>query len=194
MEYKYINIRFDEETLKKFSKYGMIAGIVMMLIGIGGILLPPMMSLTVVTFMAWLFIFSAFVQGYNTYKNYRKSVSAWLKAILSLVTGFLFLFFPVSGIAVVGMLLAVYLMIDAYSSIAFAFEYKPNKGWWMMLINGIFSLLLSLILIIGWPFNSIVLVGLFVGASLFFDGVALFTFAINAKKLSKDNNSSEDKE
>ncbi|NPA73387.1 MAG: hypothetical protein GXO12_01620 [Epsilonproteobacteria bacterium] len=195
MEYKYINIKFDEETLKKFSKYGMIAGIVMMLIGLGGILLPPVMSLTIVTLMAWMFIFSAFVQGYNTYKNYKKSVSAWLKAILSLITGFLFLIFPVGGIAVVGMLLAVYLMIDAYSSIAFAFEYKPNKGWWMMLINGFFSLALSFILIVGWPFNSVVLVGLFAGASLFFDGVALLTFAINAKKLnSKNDENSENSE
>ncbi len=177
-----IQFKFDKETLKKFSNYGIAAGIVMMLLGLGGIVLPPMMSLAVVTFMAWLFIFSAFVQGYNTYKNYRKSVSAWLKVILSLVSGFLFLFFPIEGVAVTGMLLAVYLMIDAYSSISFSFEYKPHKGWWVMLLNGVFSLILSFILIAGWPFSSVVLVGLFVGVSLFFDGVSLLIFAINAKK------------
>lgn len=186
-----VKFQFDKETLKKFSKYGVIAGILMMLIGLSGIFLPGLMSIAVVTFMAWMFIFSAFVQGYNTWKNYRSSFVAWLKPLLSLIAGGLFLVFPVEGIAVTGILLATYLLIDAYSSIAFGIEYKPNKGWWMMILNGIFSIILAVILMVGWPFSSIVLVGLFVGVSLFFDGVALLTFAIGAKKLEKDDTKKE---
>jgi uncharacterized membrane protein HdeD (DUF308 family) len=166
----------------------------MMLIGLAGIFLPPIMSVAVVTFMSWMFIFSAFVQGYNTWKNYRKSFVAWLKPVLSFAVGILFLLFPIQGVAVVGILLATYLLIDAYSSIAFGFEYKPNRGWWMMILNGIFSIILAIILLMGWPFSSIVLVGLFVGVSLFFDGVALLTFAIGAKKISNDSNEEKNKE
>lgn len=184
----FVKFQFDQETLKKFSKYGIIAGILMMLTGLAGIFLPPIMSVAVVTFMSWMFIFSALVQGYNTWKNYRKSFVAWLKPVLSLAVGILFLLFPIQGIAVVGILLATYLLIDAYSSIAFGFEYKPNRGWWMMILNGIFSIILAIILLMGWPFSSIVLVGLFVGLSLFFDGVALLTFAIGAKKINNDSN------
>ena len=189
-----VKFQYDKETLKKFSKYGVIAGILMMLIGLSGIFLPGLMSIAVVTFMAWMFIFSAFIQGYNTWKNYRSSFVAWLKPLLSLVTGILFLLFPVEGIAVTGILLATYLLIDAYSSIAFGMEYKPNRGWWMMILNGIFSIILAIVLMIGWPFSSIVLVGLFVGVSLFFDGVALLTFAMGAKKLENDETKNENKE
>ena len=183
----YANLKFDKETLEKYSKYGKIAGVLMMVIGLGGVFLPPVMSIAVVTFMAWMFLFSALVQGYNTLKNYRKSFIAWLKPILSFITGILFLLFPIQGIAVVGMLLAVYLLIDAYTSIAFGIEYKPNKGWWMMVLNGVLSIVLSIILMMGWPFSSIVLVGLFVGVSLFFDGVALLTFALGAKNLEEQD-------
>ncbi len=188
----YANLKFDKETLEKYSKYGKIAGVIMMLIGLGGVFLPPVMSIAVVTFMAWMFLFSAFVQGYNTFKNYKKSFIAWLKPILSFITGILFLLFPIQGVAVVGMLLAAYLLVDAYTSIAFGFEYKPNKGWWMMVLNGVLSIILSIILMVGWPFSSIVLVGLFVGVSLFFDGVALLTFAYGAKNL--ETNEKNEKE
>ncbi len=190
----FVKFEFDQDILKKFSKYGIIAGILMMLIGLAGIFLPPIMSVAVVTFMAWMFMFSAFVQGYNTWKNYRKSFVAWLKPILSLLVAIVFLIFPIQGIAVVGILLATYLLIDAYSSIAFGFEYKPNRGWWMMILNGIFSIILAIILLMGWPFSSVILVGLFVGVSLFFDGVALLTFAIGTKNINnetKENNKSE---
>jgi len=56
----------------------------------------------------------------------------------------------------------------------------------MMILNGIFSIILAGILLASWPFSSIVLVGLFVGISLFFDGVALLIFGLGAKKLSDD--------
>ncbi|MCF6202029.1 MAG: hypothetical protein L3J42_07915, partial [Hydrogenimonas sp.] len=56
-----------------------------------------------------------------------------------------------------------------------------NKGWWMPMINGALSLLLAFILIAGWPMSSIVLVGLFVGISLFFDGVVLIVLGAKAK-------------
>ncbi len=182
---EFIKMQFDAELLKKFSKYTLIAGILMMIIGFVGVFAPQAFSLAVVSFMSWLFLFSAFVQGFNTYKNYRKSFSAWLKPIMSFITAVLFVFFPIEGVAATGMLLAVYLMIDGYSSIAFGFEYKPHKGWWMMILNGIFSIILAVILISGWPFSSFVLVGLFVGISLIFDGVALITFALGARKLNQ---------
>ncbi len=181
-----MSLNFDKEILKKFSKYTLFAGIIMVIIGFAGVIVPQMLSIAVVNFLAWLFMFSAFVQGYNTYKNYKRSFVAWLKPLISFVSGLLFIFFPIEGVAVTGMLLAVYLMIDGYSAIAFAFEYKPHKGWWMMLVNGIFSIILATVLILGWPFSSLLLVGLFVGVSLVFDGFALIALAMGAKKLSDD--------
>jgi len=190
----FITFRFDKETLKKFSKHTLIAGVLMALIGLIGVFAPSLMSLVVVNFLAWLFLFSAFVQGYVTYKSYSGSFSAWLKPVMSLIAAMLLLFFPVEGVAAVGMLLAAYLLVDAFSSIGFGLDYRPNKGWWMMILNGILSIVLAVILLAGWPFSSIILVGLFVGISLFFDGVALIAFGLGAKKLTDDEIKKEKKE
>lgn len=40
-------------------------------------------------------------------------------------------------------------------------------------MNAILSLLMAMVFIMGWPETSIVIIGLLVGFSLFFDGMAL---------------------
>ncbi len=108
--------RFDPDTLKKFSRHTIVAGVIMSLVGLTGIIAPQIMSLVVVSFMAWLFLFAALVQGYATYKSYRGSFTAWLKPAMMLIASLLLLFFPLEGVAAVGMLLAAYLLVDAYAN------------------------------------------------------------------------------
>ncbi len=43
----------------------------------------------------------------------------------------------------------------------------------LLILAGLASLALAVIFIAGWPFNSLWLVGLLVGISLLFDGIAL---------------------
>jgi len=174
---------FDRETLKKFSKASIIAGILMVLVGALGIFAPTIMSLVVETFIGWLFITSAIIQGYITYKVYRKSFSAWLKPMLSLLVGIMSLMYPLAGIAGLALLLVSYLLIDAYASFGFAMEYKPNKGWWMLLVNSVISVVLAALIMVGWPVSSIFWVGLYAAISLLVDGITLVTLGVGAKKL-----------
>ena len=185
---------FDEQTLKRYSTQTIVAGVLMVLLGLVGVFAPTLMSLVVVNFLAWLFLFSAIVQGVITWKSYRSAFSAWLKPVISLIAALLLLFFPFEGVAAVGMLLATYLLVDAYSSLTFGWQYRPNRGWWLMIANGILSILLAIIIIIGWPFSSIVLVGLLVGISLFFDGVTLIAFGVGAKKTGAEVNDRQKRE
>jgi len=179
--------QFDKETLKKYSNQTIFAGILMMVLGLVGVFAPTLMSVVTVYFLAWLFLFSGIVQGYNTWKSYNGHLGAWLKPTISIITAFLLMFFPLPGVAATAILLVVYLLMDAYSSLTLGWQYKPNKGWWLMLINGILSIVLAIILLVGWPVSSLVLVGLFVGISLFFDGAALVGMGLGAKKISDED-------
>ncbi len=177
-----IRFTFDKDRLKKFSTHTIVAGILMTIVGVAGIFMPAVLSLVVATLLAWLFLMSAFIQGYITFKNYRGSFSAWLKPILSLITGLIFIVFPTAGIAAVAMLLVAYLFLDAYSSFGFAMDYKPHKGWWVFILNAIVSVILAALLTIGWPANSLYWVGIFAAISLLFDGIALLTIGITLKR------------
>ena len=100
---------------------------------------------------------------------------AWLKPVLLLVVGGLMLVYPVTGVATLGLLLAIYLLMDAFGSFALAQSIHPAKGWGWMAFNGVISALLAALFLIGWPATSIWLVGLYVSISLIFDGWSLVT-------------------
>ncbi len=185
----FVQLLFDKDTLKRFSTQTIVAGVLMMIVGAVGIFAPSLMSLVVVTFLGWLFLVSAAVQGYITWKSYRKSFSAWLKPVLSLVTGVLFFAFPFESVAAVAILLSAYLLIDAFASFGFAMDYRPNSGWWLLIVNALLSIVLAVLILIGWPASSLMWVGLFAAVSLFFDGVALLSMGIGARKLAKEDES-----
>ena len=95
------------------------------------------------------------------------------------------LFYPMNGIAVIGLLLAVYLVLDAFGSFTFARMIYPLKGWGWMAFNGAISLLLVTLTVVDWPTSSTVIVGLYVAISLFFDGWALIYLGWMQRKLSQ---------
>jgi len=66
-----------------------------------------------------------------------------------------------------------YNFMDAFSSFSLAFSFRPQKIWLVWLFNTITSLALGVLFVIGWPTNSLFLIGILVGISLLFDGIAL---------------------
>ncbi|SFV53523.1 Bll4390 protein [hydrothermal vent metagenome] len=90
---------------------------------------------------------------------------------------------PITAVASLGILFAIYFFMDSFASVALAFELRPEKMWWMSLINGLLSLVIGIYFIIGWPISSMFLVGFLVGVSLFFDGIVLLSLGSVAKTL-----------
>ncbi len=166
-------LAIDEKALDKFGPFTLIIGILLIVLGVVGVVLPGVMSLGTVVFVAWLLLTGGILWVVHTYKHSPTHLMHWLKPILLLVTGGLMLFYPLSGVAAVGLLLAIYLLLDAYGSFALAQMIRPARGWGWMSFNGLISLLLALLFLIGWPSTSLWLVGLYVGISLIFNGLAL---------------------
>jgi len=154
------------------------------------------MSLTTAYFIAWLLLFSGIFIAIHTYKTNKKDWLGWLKALLFIVTSILTFLNPLPGVAALGIILAAYLLVDAILSFSLAWKQKGEKGWWLIALNGLLSLILSFIFIWKWPFSSLYLVGLYVGISLFFDGIILLTMAENIEEIEKelDESSSQPQE
>ncbi len=176
----------DKTLLKQFGKYATTAGIIFLLLGVLGIFFPGIMSIAVVFFVGWIMVLAGLLAGYFTYMTDRGEWLGWLKAFILLVTGLLLVLYPMPGIAAIGLLLALYLLMDAFGSAAIGFSVKPMKGWWLWIVNALLSLVLAIIFIVGWPFSSLWLVGLFIGISLFFDGAVLISMGRVFKELDED--------
>ena len=174
--------RIDKEKLKEFSTLSIISGIIMVIAGILAIIHPIAGSLTFVLFLGALFIGMGLIQGFTTFKAHTKSLSAWFKVLMLLITGILLLIWPVSGIAAVAILFAAYFFVDAFASFGIGLDLKPLKGWWLSILNGVLSFILGIIMIIGWPFSAPFTVGIIVGVSFLMDGFVLIYIGWLAKK------------
>lgn len=182
----------NKEFLEKFAKHSKVAGVIFLLLGLVGVFYPVVMSLTTAYFVAFLFLLSGFMIAFHTYNTDKKDWLGWLKAFLYLLTGILVTIYPVPGVAALGIILAVYFFMDGFTSFALAGQLKGQKYNWLIVINGILSIILGIIFLVNWPFGSLVLVGLFIGISLFFDGVVLLTMSSAIKKLEDSQDSSQD--
>ncbi len=170
-------------TIPHFGSYSIIIGILLIALGCIGILLPGFMALEATLIIASLLIVGSIfwlVHAFN-YKSY--GWAQWLKPLILFVTGCLMLFYPMNGVAVIGLLLVVYLILDAFGSFIFAYITRPVLGGGWMVFNGITSLALAILFLIGWPESTIVIVGLYISISLFFDGWALLYMGWMQSKL-----------
>lgn len=104
--------------LPKFAKHATFAGIVMIVLGILAIVYPFAGSIFTVAVVAWIMIFGGFMAGYATAKTNPKDWLGWLKAFILIVSGLLMIFKPVVGIQAVGLILAIYLLLDAFAGFA----------------------------------------------------------------------------
>lgn len=163
----------DKKILTKFGPYTLVTGILLIMLGTAGILLPGVMSLGTAIIVGWLLLIGGFLWAIHTYNHSQKNVIDWLKPAFLIIIGVLVLIYPVLSVGALGLLMAVYLLLDAMHSFSLAKTIYPAKGWGWMIFNGTISTLLAVLFLIGWPTTSLWLVGLYVGISLLFDGWSL---------------------
>ena len=161
------------EQIELFRKNAKTVGIILMVLGFLGAVFPVAASVTTLVFVSWLLLFVGVLTGYFTYVTDPSDWRGWLKTLIFLGVGIYMLVSPAAGIATLGLLFSIYFFMDTFSGFMLAGSFYPNKGWGIWAFNALLSLLMAMIFVIGWPHTSIVLIGLLVGFSLFFDGLAL---------------------
>ncbi|HGG59834.1 MAG TPA: hypothetical protein ENK26_07960 [Gammaproteobacteria bacterium] len=170
---------------RQFGSSSLWIGILLMIIGAIGIFFPQLLALEAVVLIAILFLAGGGFWLINSIA-YHRGWTAWIKPLLLLISGAAMLWYPMSGVAAIGLLLSIYLLLDAFGSFVLAHELHPLKGWGFMAFNGAVSLLLAFLFLIGWPATSAWLVGVYLGVSLLFDGLALTFIGWTFRKLSSE--------
>ena len=168
-----LQIEINRNIVSKLKKYAKISGILFIILGTLGIFFPTFMSISAVVLVSYLMLFAGISSGVFTWMSNKKDWAGWLKTVLLIGAALIMIFYPMQGVATLGLVFAIYFFMDAFAGFGLAFSLMDDKHWWLWLINAITSLILGVLFIIGWPLSSLWLVGLFVGISLLFDGVAL---------------------
>jgi len=168
-----LEMNVNKNLVDNFKKYSKIGGFILIAMGVVGIIFPQILSVTTVMLVAYLMMFAGTSIALLTYKSNKEDWVGWLKSFILLLSSFLLLFYPMQGVAALGLVFSVYFFTDAFTGFSLAFSLKPQKVWLVWLFNAITSLALGVLFVMGWPTSSLFLIGIFVGISLLFDGIAL---------------------
>ena len=168
---------------RRSRKTLMTTSIVLIIIGIVGIALPQFLSMAIALFAGWLLLFAGSIALFISWYGFRDRWVAWLKPFVLVAVGLLILLNPIAGTAALGLMLAIYFLFDGFAGVGSAWEMRPQSGWGWMMFNGATSLVLALIFILGWPFSSAWLIGMFIGISLLIDGISLLMFCLASRPL-----------
>jgi len=170
-------MNINKNLVDNFKKNATISGILFIIIGAVGVFFPVVMTYSSLIFVAYLMLVAGFFSGWLTWKSSRNDWAGWLKSFMLVIVAVLLLAHPAQGAAALGLLFAFYFFTDAFAGFGLAFSLKPQKIWLFWLFNAITSLVLGVLFLINWPSSSFYLIGLLVGISLLFDGIALLSGA-----------------
>jgi uncharacterized membrane protein HdeD (DUF308 family) len=88
---------------------------------------------------------------------------------------------PLLASAVLTIMMAAALIVAGAFRTWTAFKLRPLNGWGWIAFGGVITLLAGLVIIAGWPVNSLWLLGLFLAIDLVMQGLALIAFGVLAK-------------
>jgi uncharacterized membrane protein HdeD (DUF308 family) len=67
----------DKKVLDKFGPYTLITGILLIVLGTAGIILPGVMSLSTAIFVGWLLLVGGILWDIHTYQYSPKNIMCW---------------------------------------------------------------------------------------------------------------------
>ena len=165
----------------------LVEGIILVVLGLGAIVIPPIATLAIELLLGWLFLISGIVGLISTFWM-RQAPGFWwslVSAILAIVVGIVLLLWPLTGVLSLTLVLIAFFVIEGVASIMFALEHKRELSgrWEWMLASGIIDLILAAIIIAGLPGTAAWAIGLLVGINMVFGGSALIAMALHAREI-----------
>jgi uncharacterized membrane protein HdeD (DUF308 family) len=159
--------------LRRAGGWVIVWGVSLIVAGFVAIVEPGIAAVATTLLLAWLFVFAGVVGLVYAYQQRAHDGFAWklISGLALLALGISMLVFPIASIASLALLIGAFLLASGISSVLLALKLRPREGWGWVLFDGALSILLGIMIALGWPQNSIEFVGILVGFCLISGGV-----------------------
>ena len=173
------------EILDQASKASTWMGALTLIAGILA-MASPLVSGVLLTYMiGFLLILGGISRGiYAFYAgSLGKGILMFAFGAIAIIAGLVLLSNPVLGLTTLTLILFGYFLVDGVHEVILAFQLKPNKGWGLLLINGLVSLLLAVMVYRHWPVSAAWLPGVLVGVNLILTGITMLAIGSISRNL-----------
>jgi uncharacterized membrane protein HdeD (DUF308 family) len=186
MTYTRADLSLDQWGTELRSKWGWFVALGIALLILGIFAFANLLTATVasVFVVGSLMIVAGFAQIINAFQVKRWSgFFFWLlSGLLYGAAGFLAFYNPVLAAATLTLIFAITLIVAGLTRIWSSLQLRPESGWGWIMASGVLTTLVGIVFILGWPVNSLWLLGLVLAIDLTFQGVSdiLLGFALKA--------------
>lgn len=167
-----LNTDRDMSTLRDNRGWFIALGIALIVLGIIAFANLFAASIATVYYIGILMIAGAVAQMVLAFR-----VKGWARAIFLIATAILyglagmFAFMdPLLASTIITLLLGAMLVASGVIRVVLALRERPRTGWGWVLTTGILSILVGLVVLAGWPVNSLWILGLFLSVDLIAQG------------------------
>jgi uncharacterized membrane protein HdeD (DUF308 family) len=164
-------------STRRETGWSIFMGIILMVAGFAAIWVPFAAGLAGTIFFGSLVLVSGIAHLVYAWFERKGGGVFWqiLIGLIYFIAGVTMLLLPVNAVFALTLVLACYIAIEGVLELAFFLWLRLLPGSVWFLVDGIISLLLSILIFMGWPSSSRWAVGTLVGVSLLFSGVARIT-------------------
>ena len=155
-------------------------GIVQIIAGSIAITVPLIASLIAVGIFGALLIMTGIMQLVHAFqlRSWTRSPWYWLGGVLYGIAGIAVVAHPLGGALTLAILIAILCFAEGTLRIVFGMTVRPVVGWGWLVAAGLGSIVVGVILLVGWPATALWATGLLLGVNLIFNGIVNATLAI----------------
>ena len=160
-------------------------GIIIVLLGALAVAKPMISSLAIEIFIGWLFFVGGILRIAMLLRAKQLPGFWWslLGAVLAVAVGVILVANPFQGLLTLTMVLIALFLVEGFSAIFAAFDFRSHSSnWGWLLFSGIIDLVLAGMIWQSWPASGAWAIGLLTGVNLFFLGLSLIMLAIAAPR------------
>lgn len=168
------------------DKWGWFVALGVLLLIFGGIAFGNLFIATVasVYVVGWLMLMAGIIEIIHAFgvKSWSRFFYWLLSGLLYAVAGFFAFDNPLLASTVLTLLLAVALVASGALRAWVGYSHRPESGWGWVVAAGLISVLAGLTIAMGWPVNSLWVLGLFLAIDLIFQGWSFIALGLALKR------------
>jgi len=168
--------------------WSVVVSVLMIVAGALAIILPRASGIAVTILVGWLLVFCGvahMVYAWHTRRSGGRLLWGILLGIIYIVAGGYLLLHPTAGLVSLTVVLAVYLFLESVLEFILAFLLRPLPGSGWLLVDGIITLILAIMIWLTWPASTMWMIGILVGVSILFSGIARLMISLAARHVAK---------
>jgi uncharacterized membrane protein HdeD (DUF308 family) len=166
------------ETIRRNKALLLAEGVAFTLLGLFALAAPTIFSLTLSYFFGWGLVVGALILGVRIVRapDMHNRLISVMSILLYLFLGFMFLFYPVSGVETLTLILGIFFIFDSIFKFYTSAHLKGIPGWHWVLCSGIVSIVLAVLILASWPTNTPWVLGVVLGVNFLVTGLATLGF------------------